>query len=63
MALESMLRGTTGYVTIDGTNALLTSYNLSMNTNLIKSNASAPLYKNNDFTNIAIRPLRDYPIH
>lgn len=63
MSLIPMLRGYSGAVQIEGIPSFLTSYSLTLNTNLIRSGAVAPIYNNNEFKKISLAPLRDFPIY
>lgn len=63
MSLTHMLKGYSGAVQIEDISSFLTSYSLTLNTNLIRSGAVAPIYKNNKFNMISLAPLRDFPIY
>lgn len=63
MALKIMLNGYTGRCTVDGYATMMTSYNFSVSTNVIKSTASVPLWRNKRFDRIAGLAVRDYPTY
>ena len=67
MSLRFLLNGYTGRCTLNGLNTLMTSWGLSVSTNVIKSGASVPLWKGTQqtgkFTRFAGHAVRDFPAY
>lgn len=59
MGLTPITKGYTGKITIGEKNALLTSYSLVMNSNMIKSNASINVKDTSGFTRLLLSPIHD----
>lgn len=59
MGLTPITKGYTGKITIGGNPALLTSYSLVMNSNMIKSNASINVKDTSGFTRLLLSPIHD----
>lgn len=57
--VSKLLGGYTGYCTIDGKPVLMTSYSISVSTNVIKSQAAMPFFG----PRMAGYALRDYPVY
>lgn len=62
MAITFIAGGYGGYATIGGNSLFLTSYNLTMNTNLIQSGASGRIWDNNQskFNRLSLSGYRDF---
>ena len=67
MSLRFLLNGYTGRCTLNGLNTLMTSWGLSVSTNVIKSGASGPLWNGpkdtGEFKRFAGHAIRDYPAY
>lgn len=61
--MQFMLNGYTGRCKLDSYATMMTSYSLSVATNVIKSQASIPLWRNKKFNRIAGLAVRDYPTY
>ena len=59
--MRVLLNGYTGRCTLNGLNTLMTSWGLSVSTNVIKSAASVPLWRDGQFKRLAGHAVRDYP--